>query len=311
MVTIKEGETAGGGYHFGYSISGAISVVKAVNIDSKKSRIVMDSASNGVYSHNGRYFAYTTQGIDRHLALYDAQTGVTKALSVTKGIPLCFSPDDAYLLVKNGTSGCFKIFPDTGESELLFSTTCNSADISSDGRFILFSGMNNGKSGIHVFDTGMKSFHTLMADGDGFSCKEGSFSPDGTRICYMLNYKDQDSWSRIYIRDFVPMELGIPTAVAEAAPQEFALTGNRPNPFNPSTTIGFSIDRPGSVKLAVYSLSGQKVRELASGAVMRPGAHSIVWDGRDASGKAVSSGVYIARLVHDGRAVSRKMMLMK
>ncbi len=271
----------------------------------------MDNASNGVYSHNGRYFAYKTQGIDKHLALYDAQTGSTKALSVTSGIPLCFSPDDSYLLVKNGSIGCYKISPESGQSELLFSNTCKSADISSDGRFVLFSGLNNGKSGLHVFDLRTGAFYTLMTDGSGFTCRDGRFSPDGMKICYALGYSEQDSWTHAYVRDFVPIEIGIPTAVAEAVPSAFALTGNHPNPFNPSTTIGFSIDRPGAVRLAVYSLSGQKVRELVSGAVMRPGAHSIVWDGRDASGKAVSSGVYIARLVHDGRAVSRKMMLMK
>ncbi len=88
------------------------------------------------------------------------------------------------------------------------------------------------------------------------------------------------------------------------------MTGNHPNPFNPSTTISFVLPSSGKASLAVYDVTGRKVRELAVG-TMTAGAHSAVWDGRDASGRAVSSGVYFARLSLDGAAVTHRMTLMK
>ncbi len=91
---------------------------------------------------------------------------------------------------------------------------------------------------------------------------------------------------------------------------QLIMTGNHPNPFNPSTTISFVLPSSGKASLAVYDVTGRKVRELAVG-TMTAGAHSAVWDGRDASGRAVSSGVYFARLSLDGAAVTHRMTLMK
>lgn len=97
-------------------------------------------------------------------------------------------------------------------------------------------------------------------------------------------------------------DIEIPTAIA--------LTGNYPNPFNPSTTIGFSVPDAGYTELTIYNAAGQKVRELVSGH-LTPGRHSAVWDGRDNHGNHVSSGVYISRLRRGDSAVSRRMMLVK
>ncbi|MCK4409493.1 MAG: VCBS repeat-containing protein, partial [Candidatus Eisenbacteria sp.] len=92
-----------------------------------------------------------------------------------------------------------------------------------------------------------------------------------------------------------------------------ALEQNCPNPFNPVTTIGFTIpDGEGadaSVSLAIYSVDGSLVRTLVSGRETR-GRHSVVWEGRDASGNRVASGVYFYRLAHDEGIESRSMVLM-
>lgn len=100
------------------------------------------------------------------------------------------------------------------------------------------------------------------------------------------------------------------SGVNEAAPEQFAILANYPNPFNPSTVISFSTPTSGKVILVVYDIIGSKVRTLLSER-MNAGTHSVVWDGRDDSGVRVSSGVYLARL-ESGKAVStRKMLLMK
>lgn len=71
----------------------------------------------------------------------------------------------------------------------------------------------------------------------------------------------------------------------------------RPNPFNPLTTIDYRVDAPGPVGLAVFTVAGQLVRELVSANDQAPGVYTAVWDGNDASGRPVASGVYLVRLV--------------
>jgi flagellar hook assembly protein FlgD len=102
------------------------------------------------------------------------------------------------------------------------------------------------------------------------------------------------------------------TAVEDrtAHPSALAITGNRPNPFNPSTTISFTLPQPGRASLAVYDITGRKVRTLVSWN-LRAGEHSVVWDGRHERGETVSSGVYIAQLRAGKTSANRRMVLVK
>jgi hypothetical protein len=93
-------------------------------------------------------------------------------------------------------------------------------------------------------------------------------------------------------------------------PKEFAVVGNSPNPFNPSTTISFTLPLSARAELSVYSVTGQKVRTLLSGP-MTAGTHSAVWDGKDDAGKTVSSGVYLSRLTAGKRTATGKMLMVK
>ncbi|OQB35362.1 MAG: flagellar basal body rod modification protein [Candidatus Latescibacteria bacterium ADurb.Bin168] len=77
-------------------------------------------------------------------------------------------------------------------------------------------------------------------------------------------------------------------------PAQVALSVS-PNPFNPRCTIGFGCPEPAHVRLAVYTVTGQFVRELAAGR-RDTGNYSVVWDGRDQSGAPMASGVYLVRL---------------
>ena len=97
----------------------------------------------------------------------------------------------------------------------------------------------------------------------------------------------------------------VPPAVA-------ALYGNRPNPFNPHTTLGFTVPGPGpaAVRITIHSVDGRLVRTLVSRRV-EPGYHEALWDGRNESGVPVASGVYIGRAVIGHAAFSRKMTLLR
>ena len=86
---------------------------------------------------------------------------------------------------------------------------------------------------------------------------------------------------------------------------------NWPNPFNPSTTLSFSLPEAGPAQLAVYNLKGQLVKELCHNEYLSAGEHSLVWDGKDLGGKDVSSGVYFARLTSRSGSANLKILLMK
>jgi predicted acyltransferase (DUF342 family) len=95
-----------------------------------------------------------------------------------------------------------------------------------------------------------------------------------------------------------------------SVPSDFELSQNYPNPFNPSTTITFALPNAGDVSLKVYNLRGQLVATLHQGA-MAAGRHQILWDGKDARGQQVATGVYVYRLEADGFVATKKLTLMK
>jgi flagellar hook assembly protein FlgD len=79
----------------------------------------------------------------------------------------------------------------------------------------------------------------------------------------------------------------------DGQPAAFGIRAIYPNPFNPATLIEVSASR-GDAELAVYTVTGQKIRTLFSGS-MEAGLRTFLWDGRDERGAAVSSGVYLVR----------------
>jgi len=88
------------------------------------------------------------------------------------------------------------------------------------------------------------------------------------------------------------------------------LHGNYPNPFNPETTISFSVKDKGHVKVNIYNVKGQLVKTLVNDN-MNAGKHTIVWNGRDNAGKAVSSGVYFYKMSAGKYSSTKKMIMMK
>ncbi|MBN2858117.1 MAG: T9SS type A sorting domain-containing protein [Candidatus Delongbacteria bacterium] len=91
----------------------------------------------------------------------------------------------------------------------------------------------------------------------------------------------------------------------EALPVSTELYQNYPNPFNPFTQIKFALSKASEVKLSVYNISGQKVAELENGSV-HAGIHTVNFDG-----SRFNSGVYYYTLETDGKALTKKMILIK
>jgi hypothetical protein len=95
--------------------------------------------------------------------------------------------------------------------------------------------------------------------------------------------------------------------VSSSLPIKTELYENSPNPFNPTTAIRFALKDTGPVNLAVFNSLGQKVRVLADGP-RSAGVHAVMWDGRDDSGRAVSSGVYFCRMQAGKYSKTQKML---
>ncbi|MDI3504375.1 MAG: hypothetical protein PWP64_1311, partial [Candidatus Cloacimonadota bacterium] len=89
-----------------------------------------------------------------------------------------------------------------------------------------------------------------------------------------------------------------------------ALGSNYPNPFNPTTTISFTLAEPGFASLKIYNAKGQLVKQLANND-FTAGQHNLIWDGHDKHGRPVSSGLYFYRLQTKNYQESKKMILMK
>jgi len=89
-----------------------------------------------------------------------------------------------------------------------------------------------------------------------------------------------------------------------------SLSFNYPNPFNPQTTISYSLSAQTHVRLNIYNLKGQLVRSLVD-ATEQKGNHQVVWNGTDDKNLAVGSGIYLYKLDAPGYTRVLKMMLMK
>ena len=83
---------------------------------------------------------------------------------------------------------------------------------------------------------------------------------------------------------------------------------NFPNPFNPTTTIEFSIQNDSKIEISIFNIKGQKIKTLVYNEFTK-GSHSIIWNGDDDTGKSVSSGIYYYRLNVNGKTEAVKKCL--
>jgi subtilisin family serine protease len=141
---------------------------------------------------------------------------------------------------------------------------------------------------------------TLSADATGLA--EGNHQFNLT-----LASNDPDNPTLI-----VPVTLVVGNGVSGVGniPEAFALTGVVPNPFNPQTTIHFTLPRTQTASLRLYDVQGRLVRDLVNG-VKQAGPNQVNWDGRDSSGRSVASGTYFARLESGGLTSVKSMVLVR
>ena len=153
----------------------------------------------------------------------------------------------------------------------------------------------------HGLDAGLALFGRGVGFAGSGELVRVSFSVPVVEPAFAVSGRDADNGE---------LALQLDGPAGTVLPKAVGFDQNFPNPFNPQTTLAFSLpdDRP--VHIAIYALDGSRVRTLVDGA--RPaGRNEVVWDGRDDSGRALATGTYFARLLAGDFHETRKMSLVK
>jgi len=111
--------------------------------------------------------------------------------------------------------------------------------------------------------------------------------------------------------EFAELVFDPPTAVGDVPAAAPALAQNAPNPFNPATTIAWSLPSAMRTDLRVYDAGGRLVRVLVGGDMLPAGRHEVAWNGRDGAGRVAAAGVYFYRLTTPEGVETLKMTLVK
>jgi hypothetical protein len=110
---------------------------------------------------------------------------------------------------------------------------------------------------------------------------------------------------------FVSFSLAVDEADSDSPiPTNLILEQNYPNPFNSVTRIDYNLERPGSVRIEIFNVLGQRALDIICESVP-PGSHSFTWNGRDERGKEMPSGVHFYRVTSGGQSRVKTMMFLK
>lgn len=143
----------------------------------------------------------------------------------------------------------------------------------------------------------------------------------GTRINYYIEAEDNNGKKILKpfvapasTYDFLIHPDGVVSVsddkLANNIPGNFYLSQNYPDPFNPSTTINYSLPKASNVKIEVFNLLGERVKVLVDN-YRDAGNYKTVWSGKDEYGRQMSSGVYLYRMQANGTTLVKKMILTK
>jgi hypothetical protein len=146
--------------------------------------------------------------------------------------------------------------------------------------------------------------------GENFIIKYWAKSTDEE---YPVNISIKEGANQIGKSELIEISLEVDISMSlesVAIPLTYTLEQNYPNPFNPQTTIRYGIPEDGTVSLTIYNLEGKLIKRLEN-RYKAAGYHQILWDGTNDSGKSISTGVYIYRMMAGKFSSVRKMVFLK
>ncbi|MBC8376836.1 MAG: T9SS type A sorting domain-containing protein [FCB group bacterium] len=152
---------------------------------------------------------------------------------------------------------------------------------------------------LDITDTG----NPMIVGGASFSGQVGTLTAHESKV-YLTTMSDD-----LLVFEnaaFAPVSLN----PGWSTPKQFKLAQNYPNPFNPSTILAYEVAKASEIILAIYSINGQLVQTLVS-ETKAAGSYEVMWQGRDRSGKPVSTGLYMARFQAGDFSSVVKMLYLK
>ncbi|MDZ7359103.1 MAG: T9SS type A sorting domain-containing protein [candidate division KSB1 bacterium] len=211
----------------------------------------------------------------------------TLVIDLSSGDPIILNVDEEVIFGKNAV---MKLMPSTASTNLITINTDEDDDGDED-----FDDEENDDDRL-VLGEGAQVFGNLIAPETmvvlgkksrfkGAICAENILVLNGARFVHHSSTATFPKES----------EIEEPEVAQSQVITDYVLEQNYPNPFNPSTEISFQLPMASAVKLVIYSITGQVVRELVNGE-LPAGRHVISWNGRNRTGEAVAGGVYLYRL---------------
>jgi|GEM_PF-6742470 Tol biopolymer transport system component len=315
--------------------------IESVDLNTGEHRIVIEGGMNPSWSNDGRYLVYINFdymiNVDPSRAvrngvvsIYDSVTGVTRYLADGEESAWIWSTTDNYkrktgavykypmmspegshiICERYGYPAVYEFSLESGEPEFLIMDNRNilHPQYSPDGKWILF--MKRNKSAvlrIYLYNIELEQFFEMVDE----SCDPRIFemgecavwSGDGSKIYYSL--MDMSDEYQIYSIDFDSGDYMNIVHTGKENIGSFTLLNNYPNPFNPSTTIPFSLAESGKVTLKIYSITGQRVGNVIDG-VFPAGHHEAIF-----RAEHLPSGMYFYRIEMGGFRETKSMLLLK
>ena len=180
------------------------------------------------------------------------------------------------------------------------------------GTLYTFTSSDNGNTWVQ--DDGYRLRYDSFTEFDVYSLNDPKLVrlPDGRYRIYVAAMIKQSDGSMEY-SILSATSTSTPTGIektSDVMPAAFRLENNWPNPFNPGTIIQYSVPATAPVELSIFDATGRKIRQLVN-QVQAPGTYRVYWDGTDASGAVMPSGVYFYRLRSNGFMLTKQMVLLK
>jgi hypothetical protein len=139
----------------------------------------------------------------------------------------------------------------------------------------------------------------------------------GTGRVYTITYQTVDAsgntavgYDSVVVHHQIQKGRNMPPDIFQELPYASYSIQNHPNPFNPATTIFYSLPEKGNVRLCIYNVLGEEIRSLWNGQ-KQAGHHTITWDGLDNKGRTVAGGIYLCRIETSAYQKTIRMLMLK
>lgn len=220
-------------------------------------------------------------------------------------------------VVDNGAGGTLDIYMQNTADVYGFQFDMDVSGLVGDGT-ASFTGAAGGTAGALGFITSTNSSGTVL----GFSLT-GAFIPAGEGVMTVVSW-DADTQAlsgpvTLEVTNFAGIGGSALTYEVGATflsndditiVDEYKLSDNYPNPFNPSTTIGYDVKEAGDVSIIIYDMLGREVKTLVN-EYMLPNSYNVIWNGINDQGLQAASGVYYYKMISNDFVDTKKMMFVK